>query len=553
MKRLGKCLVAIALAACVTFPTVGCVRREGGEVVVPDTMTGLYVGNYDGGLGHEWLEKAIAIFEERNKDVSFEPGKVGVKVVPKNDKEPYTGSTLMNAMSTNTEDVYITGTISYADFVTAGVLADVTDVMTAKEPGQKSIAERMNPSMHRTFNVGTTEEQYFGAPSMSAISGIVYDVDLFESEKLYIAAGSTGTNIQWTNATNKSVGMDNEPGTYDDGLPETWEQLKALMTRMVTRNIIPFTWGGMYNTYVERFLNCVWASYEGVDDYLLNYTFDGVDSDVGPINKSNGYLLQKQSGKLAALTVAEHIMSDSRYYYSQSPAQSHTDAQAVYLSSVEDTKGQIAMLLEGNWWENEARGTFDNMVKYNENYAYGVRRFAYMPFPKFVGTAGVPDAVAPQNAILCDAGSGCVIVSKYTEKPELAKKFYAFLLSEEIQALMTATTGVVMPFEYKLSEAQYNGMTYYAKSIWDLMHDENSALVYPVLDEPIRVENTTYFADWNWVKDVTVNNRRLSARDPMHAFYQYGNTGLTAKAYFDGLSAKFTQTSWNTTLGKYFQ
>lgn len=83
--------------------------------------------------------------------------------------------------------------------------------------------------------------------------------------------------------------MDNKPGTYDDGLPETWEQFKRLLTRMVTRSITPFTWGGMYNTYAERFLNYIWASYEGVDDYMLNYTFNGEDSDVGEIDKSNGY------------------------------------------------------------------------------------------------------------------------------------------------------------------------------------------------------------------------------------------------------------------------
>ena len=552
MKGLGKCLIVIALAASLTFPAVSCIRRDDDVVVVPDTMSALYVGNYDGGMGHEWLEKAIAIFEERNKNTSFEPGKTGVKVVPKNDKDAYMGTKLLADMSTNTEDLYITGTISYADFVAEGVLADVTDVMTAKEPGQKSIAERMNPSMQKMFNVGENDEaRYYGAPSMASISGIVYDVDLFEEEKLYIAEGSTGTNIQWTGATGKSAGMDNKPGTYDDGLPETWEQFKRLLTRMVTRSITPFTWGGMYNTYAERFLNYIWASYEGVDDYMLNYTFNGVDSDVGKIDKSNGYLLQKQNGKLAALTVAEYILSDSRLFYSQSVGQSHIDAQDVYLTSVKSAS-PIAMLLEGSWWENEAKATFNNMVKDGAEYAYGVRRFAYMPFPKFVGTDGVPDTVAQETAILCDSGAGCIIVNKNSKNLDLAKKFYAFLLSEEIQALITATTGVALPFEYELSEEQLDGLTYYSRSIWELMHDENSALVYPALDEPIRVENTTYFADWNWAKDVTVNGRRFSARDPMHAFYQYSGESLTAKTYFDGLSAEYSEESWNSTLGKYF-
>ena len=151
MNGLGKCMIAVLLAISVTIPAGGCIRREDDVVEVPDTMSALYVGNYDGGMGHEWLEKAIAIFEERNKNVSFESGKTGVKVVPKNDKDPYMGTKLLADMSTNTEDLYITGTISYADFVAADVLADVTDVMTAKESGEKSIAERMNPSMKKMF------------------------------------------------------------------------------------------------------------------------------------------------------------------------------------------------------------------------------------------------------------------------------------------------------------------------------------------------------------------------------------------------------------------
>lgn len=553
MKRFGKCLFALIMTVCFTIPNIGCdFHRDNGETVVPDTMTGLYVGNYDGGAGHAWLDEAVRIFEAQYAETSFEEGKVGVKIVVKNDKDPYIGTRLMNDMASNTEDLYITGTISYADFVAAGVLADVTDVMTEKAEGGKSIAERMNEAMQKSFNVGTDDDaKYYGGPSIDSVSGIIYDVDLFESEKLYIGADSVGTDIEWTDKTNKALGMDGKPNTYDDGLPETWEQFKVLMVRMITKNIIPFTWAGMYNTYAARLLNCIWASYEGVDDYMLNYTFDGVDSDVGEINASNGYLLQKQNGKLAALTVAQHIFSDTRFYHSQSPSQSHTDAQRVFLTSAESSS-RVAMLCEGSWWENEAKGTFDDMMKYGAHYAYGVRRFAYMPFPKFIGTEGVPDTVAEETAILCDAGSGCVIVSKYTEKLDLAKKFYAFLLSEEIQALLTATTGIPMPYEYDLTATQKSGMTYYAQSIWDLVHDDNVSLIYRVLDQPIRTENTTYFSNWDWATTFTVNGKRMSVREPLDAFYKYNRDGLTAKAYFDALSAGYTKEDWTKTLGKYF-
>lgn len=142
--------------------------------------------------------------------------------------------------------------------------------------------------------------------------------------------------------------MDGEKGTYDDGLPETWEQLKVLMTRMVTKNITPFTWSGMYDTYRQRFMNYIWASYEGADDFLLNYSFSGTDSDSGDIDYSNGYLLQKQNGKYAALKVAEYIVKNSTLYSENAmkTSQSHSQAQTEYLTSVEKRSASPCCLKE---------------------------------------------------------------------------------------------------------------------------------------------------------------------------------------------------------------
>ncbi len=543
-------ILAVIIAGTVTLIcTCGKRNETYNGIVIDKTKTQLYVGNYDGGAGHEWLNIAIDGFEEEYKSESFEKGKTGVQVLPRNLKDEFMGTLLLENIADGKEDIVITGTISYADFVAADVLLDITDVVTAG--GENSAEKRMNESMRRTFDMGTeSQSKYYGVPTLASLSGIVYDVDLFEDEKLYFGEGSTASRPVWTGAENKSAGMDGEKGTYDDGLPETWEQLKVLMTRMVTKNITPFTWSGMYDTYRQRFMNYIWASYEGADDFLLNYSFSGTDSDSGDIDYSNGYLLQKQNGKYAALKVAEYIVKNSTLYSENAmkTSQSHSQAQTEYLTSVEKEK-RIAMLLEGTWWENEARGTFDGMIKYSPDYAYGVRRFGYMPFPRFIGSAGIPDTDQSKTTLLCDAGSGAVIAKKNVDHPELVKKFIAYLLRTDTQAMFTATTGLPMPYSYSLTEDQYASMTNYARTIWDLVTSEDAELVYPVYDTPIRIENTTFFSNWDWGANVTINKVNQTVNEPMMTFYSY--PAITAEDYFSGLSRNFSSAKWQE-LANYF-
>ena len=543
-------ILAVIIAGTVTLIcTCGKRNETYNGIVIDKTKTQLYVGNYDGGAGHEWLNIAIDSFEEEYKSESFEKGKTGVQVLPRNLKDEFMGTLLLENIADGKEDIVITGTISYADFVAADVLLDITDVVTAG--GENSAEKRMNESMRRTFDMGTeSQSKYYGVPTLASLSGIVYDVDLFEDEKLYFGEGSTASRPVWTGAENKSAGMDGEKGTYDDGLPETWEQLKVLMTRMVTKNITPFTWSGMYDTYRQRFMNYIWASYEGADDFLLNYSFSGTDSDSGDIDYSNGYLLQKQNGKYAALKVAEYIVKNSTLYSENAmkTSQSHSQAQTEYLTSVEKEK-RIAMLLEGTWWENEARGTFDGMIKYSPDYAYGVRRFGYMPFPRFIGSTGIPDTDQSKTTLLCDAGSGAVIAKKNVDHPELVKKFIAYLLRTDTQAMFTATTGLPMPYSYSLTEDQYASMTNYARTIWDLVTSEDAELVYPVYDTPIRIENTTFFSNWDWGANVTINKVNQTVNEPMMTFYSYPT--ITAEDYFSGLSRNFSSAKWQE-LANYF-
>lgn len=93
-------------------------------------------------------------------------------------------------------------------------------------------------------------------------------------------------------------------------------------------------------------------------------------------------------------------------------------AQRSYLLSAEaDTR--YAMIIEGGWWENEAKDFFDTMAADNgEQYAYGTRKFAFMPTPK-----ADDGSSAPGTTLISSTGNSVAFITSNTAVPELARIF----------------------------------------------------------------------------------------------------------------------------------
>ena len=83
MKKIFVMFLVFALS----ITMFGC-HRENDTPKVNKDQTQLYVFNYDGGVGQEWLESAIEKFEEKYADYEFEPGtgKKGVQVLVTKEK-----------------------------------------------------------------------------------------------------------------------------------------------------------------------------------------------------------------------------------------------------------------------------------------------------------------------------------------------------------------------------------------------------------------------------------------------------------------------------------
>ena len=490
-KKIGSILLAGLFVGC-AFPFGACGGGGDGEEVDPN-RTQLYVNVRDCGIGREFVYALKAGYEAKNPEV---------QVIPTFD-DTLDDEGLQSLKTNDDVDVIFAPNYILNDFVsvnnqTSEYFADITDIVTGG--GENSIMAKMYETEKNYHNVGSaTAPKFFSLPWYVSYHGTVYDVDLFEEENFYNIDGYAGLDCI-ADTEDDFWGPDGKEGTYDDGLPATWEDMKLLMGEMESADVIPFTWTS-YAGYSDSWLSSVVASYEGASNFSLLGGFDGTyvysentewmtggtkNQETGnmelAVTSANGNMMGYQNGKLAALEVAEYIIENKLFSGKAiGTTQNHYEAQTEYLTSVELCKEdpnvkRIAFLMEGNWWELEAKETFNDMKTfYHEKYAYGTRRFGYFPWPKFIGSADIPDQVNTKTTLLggnVDNRVNVCAVNKISPNLEIAKDFVKYAYSDEGNASFTINSGVLRPFDYELTPEQQNGLTHYQKSVYTLSREE---------------------------------------------------------------------------------
>ena len=540
-----KTVTLLLVATSLSLVACGGDSGDSSNKKVDANKTQLYVGVYDGGVGAEWAYKYAEDFERLYAEESFEEGKKGVQVFIDIDKEGFSGTTLQANMAYIRQDVFFISDGNYKPMAKANVLGDITNVVTGLNydangewvgfnKGTTSLNSRLHSHFSDSLNVGTkAEPKYYALPNYSSPAGLYYDVDLFK-EYGYLDYGN---------------GPDGVPNTYDDGLPATWEEFKELIDRMVVDRLIPFTWCGFSQYYRNEMLFAFWAAYEGANDFTLNSTFSGVDGTLGEINESNAYLLQKQQGKLAALTAAYDMVSNPMYYSSKafSNSQTHLVAQEEYVFSKE-TSARIAMFGEASWWENEAKAVFDDMGGDN---AYGKREFSLLTLPRFIGTQGVQDQQHNKNTIYLEGSRSLVFTNAFTSKKALADEFVGFCHSASNLRAYTRMSGVPRAFDYTLTPDDLSAMTPMARNVWEIYSDSNTEKTYSDWTGDMRIYTGSLLTSFDWGSKVSrITSNML--RDPLMNFYTYGkNYNLTPAEYFAGLELACTASEWEELLDRY--
>lgn len=564
MKKIFKKGIALLLALIMVLSLMACGGKEAGgngadSEKVDSDRTQLYVYNFAGGFGAEWLAAAKERFEELHKDDVYEDGKKGVQIVINNSKT--SADAMMNQIQYNKEEVYFTELAYYYSLKEAGVLGDITDAVNKDlsvygDAEGSTILSKMSDDQKAFYGVEENgETHYYGIPHYAGYTSLIYNIDLFEEEKYYFADGVTDAEqledyFILRSDDKRSAGPDGEYGTSDDGLPTTFEEFFMLCDYIAERGQTPVTWrGNQYDDYLRKFLLSLEANIDGKEQMMLNYSMNGTATKLGTANANgftpgsgstaitaaNGYEMYGQAGKYYALDFMNTLTTTEKYHGELvfNSSYSHMNAQEDFLYAGNDNgeTDPIAMMIEGIWWENEAQTTFDAMAdSMGEEYAKENRKFAMMPLPK------VSASDAGKNTLLDSLYSLCFMKNNIEEwKKPLALEFIAFVNSDESLVEFTQMTNTPKALNYEMSDEEMSKMTHFGRSVMELK--QKSDIAYPFSGEAIYVNQSGQFnADEVWKS--TVGGTVYSG--PATAFYE---DNVSVADYFSGM-LKYNKDNW---------
>ena len=551
MKRILKVLSTGALSAVFVLPGLfGCYSSQNPNLQEDITKANITVATWDGGVGKEWLEQAAEKFEEIHKDsTQFQEGRTGVNIIVDASRN-YTASSVQERPME--KDIYFTEGINYYSMINNGTAAELTDIMTGPltdydSDDARTILQKIDPAYRQFLNYGTEEEpEYYAIPFYDSFYGIVYDITLWEDVGLYLTEAENFGKLEQAHA-----GIDNVPGNSDDGLPRTYEEFALLLRRIgMEQNIVPFLSSNAGIEYGANMLYNYWVDHEGYEQFMLNLTFKGQAKDLinvksngsietlpeTPINFSNGYDLQKQAGKYYALTFMDDIMAGSSESYRI--LSQHTDAHRAYVDNARtNTSTRYAMLVEGSWWENEAKPYFNALAEDNVSR----HEYAIMPIPAATTEklqekqSNAANKLPSQTCVSLSASYG--VVNKNSNNLELALEFMRFLHTDENLRAFTLETSMTRALNYEMDDT--SKMTTYGKSC--LAVKENARVIYPYSDLPNVINNPSIFDSFAWAWRTDVSD---GMRNPWAYFTNSGNTG-DAVGYFNGLYTN-AQGVWKT-------
>ena len=540
MKNAIKKLISATLAAATVFSFTACGNKNNDGGKVDTAKTQIWIRSYTAGYGDEWLTAIEDSFEKKYADVSFEDGKTGVQV--HHDGEMFDNITVAQ-MEQSKYDIFFLQNDSYYALVNEGDgLEDITSTVTDVNVDGKTVLSKLTEQQKDFFGIKDDSgvAHYYGLPHYNGTSGIIYDKDLFDKKDYYIADDQSEGFLIATKDQKKSAGPDGEYKTDDDGLPATYDEFFALMDEIAVDDI-PLSWAGSpyYAYYVGHLFDALVADYEGREKMTYNYTFTGtenlvkVNSEGEPvlnadgtpvleevaITKNTGYETARQPGKYYAMQFISKLFANSKYYPEESfKTWSQTQAEQAFLQNGKtNTKKNIAMLIDGPWWQREASEIFGFMAEKDEQYSAMNRNLRWMPLPK----ATAEKVSENSKNVFFDSMSSTVCMKKGTgSRKNACLEFIKYVNSDEALIMFTEKTGALRGYTYDIPDSVIGKLTPFSQSL--VKYVKNADVVYRYTSD------TFYNKNYDTFKyDAVYNNGKYN--NIATAFHE-GN--YTAETYF---------------------
>lgn len=538
-KKLTAILLATVMAFAVcAFSGCGYDGEDGFTEEVDSTRTQIYVFNFYGGFRNEWLQSAKKQFEELYKDYDGVDGKKGVQIMMDPRKQYF--SSTGSVIKTGTNEVYFTEYMYFHGPYNGGAFLDITDWIeepVTEHGDSRTIIDKLSSEQQAYYS---RDGRYYALPHYESYEGIVYNKDIWKSKGFYFSHSERNNPDLYSRFTSDmndlSAGPDGEKGTADDGLPATYADLVDLCTYINANGVIPFIWSGEhYIEYVAGVLNALVADYEG-EEMRLMYELDGtattlVDKDGNKlpdqtITEQTAYKIANMEGRREALKLVEKLVHTTEWQAEGAfnSALSHQSAQSRYLSSGYDGNKQIAMLIDGTWWEGEASQTFQDVADWYRAPSKNERSFGWMPLPK-----ANTQKLGKQTYFDPTQGMCFVKSTLAEEKKDIVKKFIRFMYSDKMLSEFTRITSAAKALDYDVSPEDEAQMTDFAKDLWTQRKNAKT-IVYPISNAPLFVNNQGSF-DRSMVMGVRINGKDYETA--VQAFHEIPT--LTAQQAFEGM------------------
>ncbi len=512
--------------------------------------TKLLVYNYNGGFGTEWLYSAEKEYEALNPDIN-------VEVKPDKPLTNLRASDIKNSKMA----VFFTEGANYSNFMAEDALCDMTDVLTTENQydNGKKVIDKMSEQQKSFYLVS---DSYYGLPHYKGNNGFIYNRQMFNDNNWYFKKERPASSIYVEDyfissaSEEKAYGPNGKTGvdySYDDGLPATYEDF-ILLLKYISQNMSSekefstITFTGQYREqYVGLIYDALVADYNGAEQMLLNYTFDGVatnlgkivdgefvqDSEPTTITQENGYELSRQAGRYYSLSFLSDVFSETAFY-NKSKAVSSTDTNMD--AQLRFIRGRSAILIDGNWWESESEiaGQFALFDKTKEDYD-----FAWMPMPK------ASEDKLGKSTVIDNINSLCCIRAGMSEKQtEIAKDFVKFCYSDKMLSQFTKITGAVRSLDYSVTAEDYAALTPYGKSVYT--HMKNSETIMPVANNSVFRNNQADFVGREYYA-TNYKGYKYVSKMLLDNYIGGSKEQINAESYFNGMYG-FWEDRWSAYL-----
>ena len=513
MKRNKTKFLALGLAAVLSVGVAaGCGNGNIGKDEDSSKITQISFRQWGGTASStDWLQQAADRFAAEKANEPYESGKKGVKVEISTNKDSDYTSSIPDydiLMDENSANIY--------DMQTRGYLADIDDLV-------KGLQSKIEPQLLPKLK--GADGKYYGLPHYSYDVSISYNVDLFKSENLYIAApgeesvvnykssllpaSSAGVNFVFNENTKKSCGPNGIPNDSDDGLPSSLEEFIVLCDYIKNKKQInPFAisditgganyafmlieslWAGMVGTDAMKATTCNFTDAEvevvkegalSYDGTLLNTGIKMPQTETVVLSDDNGYRMYDMSARYYALSFLE-LAKNKGWFKNQQ--MTNTKAQEFFVlgNYNANDNDRCAMLVDSTFWygESVSGGT---LTKYKSLSGGKEANVSMMPMPVQL-TGQVTEGNGKKPTVIDT--SATVFVNKRVEKNEglfrAVKEFIEFLYSDAELKAFTETSKLTMNLKYDYDKSSlgnfYAGVLEIEKAAGDKVYAASNNIKY---------------------------------------------------------------------------